>query len=61
MTNDIAEGGYIYVCGGTKMGMDVMEAIVSVLMSQKTMTKDQAMETIKDLKAKGRYVQELWS
>ena len=43
------------------MGMDVMEAIVSVLMSQKTMTKDQAMETIKDLKAKGRYVQELWS
>ena len=41
--------------------MDVFEAIVSVLMGQQGMKKEQAMEYIKDLKAKGRYVQELWS
>lgn len=63
---DLAAGGHVYVCGGTRMGMDVMEAIVGVAMSQcqqegTMMTKEQAVEFVKELKSKGRYVQELWS
>jgi len=65
LINDLHAGGYIYICGGTRMGMDVFEAIVSVLMEQQQeqggMTKEQAIEYIKDLKSKGRYIQELWS
>ena len=61
LVNDLNAGGYVYICGGTRMGMDVFEAIVSVLMGQQGMKKEQAMEYIKDLKSKGRYVQELWS
>ena len=61
LMSDLDQGGYIYVCGATGMGVDVMEAIVKVIMEQKTLKKEAAVEFVKDLQKKGRYVQELWT
>ena len=58
---DLDQGGYIYVCGATSMGVDVMEAIVKVIMEHKTLKKEAAVDFVKDLQKKGRYVQELWT
>ena len=61
LMKDLDQGGYIYVCGATSMGVDVMDAIVKVIMEQKTLKKEAAVEFVKDLQKKGRYVQELWT
>jgi NADPH-ferrihemoprotein reductase len=61
IVTDLDQGGYVYVCGGTKMGSDVMEALVDVLVEHKTMKRELAVGFVKQLQKSGRYVQELWS
>lgn len=51
-------GAYVYVCGATNMGHDVMAAIQKVLTDA---SLPEAQEIVKSLHDKGRYVQELWS
>jgi len=58
---NIDAGGYIFVCGGTTMGTDVMETIVSAVQTKKALSRGAAETLVKDLQLKGRYVQELWS
>jgi len=57
----LEEGAYVYVCGGTKMGHDVLETMKEILASEGSMTKEEAAAYVSDLSSKGRYVQELWS
>lgn len=58
-------GGYIYLCGATAMGADVMETIINILIKYKSndgiANKEQAHAYLKTLQENGRYVQELWS
>jgi len=56
-----SEGAYVYVCGATAMGTDVMAAINSILQKHKGMSSSEASACVKDLQEKGRYVQELWT
>jgi sulfite reductase (NADPH) flavoprotein alpha-component len=58
---DIDAGAYIFVCGATAMGNDVHETIVNIVAENKNMTHAAALEFVKGLQTKGRYVQELWS
>ncbi len=50
---DLVEGrgGYVYVCGGTRMGMDVVFALKGVL----------GEDYVKKMQGEGRLVQELWA
>jgi len=57
----LEEGAYVFVCGGTKMGHDVSEALKEILMSEGSMSKDEATNYVSKLSGQGRYVQELWS
>ena len=61
LLTSLDNGGYIYVCGGTSMGTDVMETIIQLLITNKSWTKEKANAYIKQLQEEGRYVQELWS
>ena len=58
---DLESGAYVYVCGATKMGEDVLKAIQDILQTYKKMSKDEADKYIKSLQSSGRYVQELWT
>lgn len=55
------KGAYVYVCGATAMGADVMTAVVQLLQSKGGMSNTAATDYIKDLQQQGRYVQELWT
>lgn len=55
------QGAYVYVCGATAMGTDVMAAFVKILQEQNNMSAAQATAFVKELQDKGRYVQELWT
>eukprot|EP00388_Colpodella_angusta_P031419 GDKK01022805.1.p2 GENE.GDKK01022805.1~~GDKK01022805.1.p2 ORF type:complete len:148 (-),score=37.14 GDKK01022805.1:228-671(-) len=55
------QGAYVYVCGATAMGTDVMAAFVKILQEQNNMSVAQATAFVKELQDKGRYVQELWT
>lgn len=55
------KGAHIYVCGGTKMGHDVLTAFGNVAKSVGKLDDKAATEYIKTLQNQGRYVQELWS
>lgn len=57
----IKQKAYIYVCGATAMGTDVMHTFINILQEQNNMTAAQATAFVKDLQDKGRYVQELWT
>eukprot|EP00937_MAST-01D_sp_MAST-1D-sp2_P003992 g3992.t1 len=46
------KGAHVYVCGATRMGTDVLQAVGEILGSE---------AAAKKLQADGRYVQELWS
>jgi NADPH-ferrihemoprotein reductase len=61
LVKDIDAGGYIYVCGATAMGNDVLAAVTSILQSVKGVSAEAATQTVKKLQADGRYVQELWT
>lgn len=51
------QGAYVYVCGATAMGADVMKAFTALLSD----SEDDAHTYIKQMQEAGRYVQELWS
>ena len=51
----------IYVCGGVRMGNDVMDALKETISKQGNMSLDQAKDYLSNLASKGRYVQELWA
>ena len=55
------DGGHIYVCGGVKMGNDVMDALKKIVSDEGNMSLDGAKEFLSKLSAEGRYVQELWA
>ena len=59
--NDLNAGGYVFVCGATSMGVDVLDAMATVVAAQKGIAKPAAVDFIKKLQSTGRYVQELWS
>jgi sulfite reductase (NADPH) flavoprotein alpha-component len=58
---DLDQGAYVFVCGATNMGPDVMAAVVDVLVEHKGLSKEAAADAVKDLQKQGRYVQELWT
>jgi len=53
-------GGHLYVCGGTAMGADVQAALLKVVAGRIT-GGGSAANYVANLKAQGRYVQELWA
>lgn len=55
------ESAYIYVCGATKMGSDVLATIHKIVQEQGKLTKPETDKYIKQLQESHRYVQELWS
>jgi NADPH-ferrihemoprotein reductase len=55
------KGAYVYVCGGTQMGHDVLKAFEQVAEVQGRLAPSTAVEYIRSLQSDARYVQELWS
>jgi sulfite reductase (NADPH) flavoprotein alpha-component len=62
------QGAYVYVCGATAMGSDVMTAFTKILQqhggcgkAKETLLEPEAIKFVKDLQDSGRYVQELWT
>lgn len=55
------ESAYIYVCGATKMGTDVLNTIHKIIQDQGKLTTTQTDKYIKQLQETHRYIQELWS
>jgi NADPH-ferrihemoprotein reductase len=51
----------IYVCGGTKMGLDVTETITKVIADVGGKGMDGAKAYVERLRSEGRFVQELWA
>lgn len=56
-----SNNAYVYVCGATSMGTDVMNAFVKIVEDYKKVSHDEALKIVKGLQEKGRYVQELWT
>ena len=54
------KNAYFYVCGGTTMGNDVYKTLEQILMDRINNNED-VTAYLSNMKAKGRYVQELWS
>lgn len=58
----IKGGGHIYVCGDAKnMARDVNEILVNICKNQGQMTHQAALQYVKDLRQKSRYVEDVWS
>ena len=55
------KGAYVYVCGGVKMGHDVTETLKEILVSEGSMSQDDAANYLSNLSSRGRFIQELWS
>jgi len=55
------QGAYVYVCGGVKMGHDVTETLKEILVSEGSMSQDDAANYLSKLSSQGRFIQELWS
>lgn len=55
------KGAYVFVCGGVKMGHDVTETLKDILISEGSMSKDDATNYLSALSSNGRFIQELWS
>ena len=56
-----SKGGYVYVCGATAMGHDVMAAFQAIVKERKGLSEQAAEKYVMDMQNAGRYVQELWS
>jgi NADPH-ferrihemoprotein reductase len=54
-------GAYIYVCGGIKMGQDVLNTLRNICIWNAKMSEDNAKAYMENLASEGRYVQELWA
>jgi len=60
--NLIKDGGHIYVCGDAKnMARDVHEVLVNVCDKEGNMGRTAALQYVKELGQKSRYVQDVWS
>ncbi|CAF0969736.1 unnamed protein product [Brachionus calyciflorus] len=60
--NIIKEGGHIYVCGDAKnMARDVHDLLIDLCEKEGGMGKTQAVQYVKDLGQKSRYVLDVWS
>lgn len=57
----VEAGAYVYVCGATAMGHDVLAAFTKVVSEQKGVSSDEAVKVVKSMQDSGRYVQELWT
>lgn len=62
----LTEDAYVYVCGATGMGADVLEALKTILTTHgaeglSPMSSADAATYVRKLQETGRYVQELWS
>ena len=55
------EGAYVFVCGGVKMGHDVTETLKEILVSEGSLSEEQAADYLSKMSSQGRFVQELWS
>lgn len=56
------ECAHLYVCGdGNTMAKDVGTCVVELLMQHEGLTQAQAEEEIKEMKARKRYVLDIWS
>lgn len=55
------QGGHIYVCGGVKMGNDVMETLKRIVSERGNMSLEKAKDYLATVSHEGRYVQELWA
>lgn len=56
------ENGHIYVCGDAKnMARDVNEILINICKTEGQMTHEVALNFIKDLGQKSRYMQDVWS
>jgi len=55
------QGGFIYVCGGVKMGKDVIEALVKIISEVGGLCSTDAKIYVERLAQDGRLVQELWA
>merc|ERR1712050_258263 len=55
------QGGFIYVCGGVKMGKDVIEALAKIISEVCGLCSTDAKIYVERLAQDGRLVQELWA
>ena len=57
----LQQGGHVYICGGTSMGREVVAALQELVATHGEMAEEDAAKYVKEMQAKGRLVQELWS
>ena len=58
----LREGGYLYVCGdGNHMAKDVHEALRESIMQYSDLGEEDVDNFLQDLKARRRYVLDIWS
>lgn len=55
------QGGYLYICGGTTMGREVVALVNELFVMHGSMSATEASSALKKMAAEGRLVQELWS
>ena len=57
----LQRGGHVYICGGTQMGRDVVEALAGAVARHGALGPEGAAKYLKEMEAGGRLVKELWS
>jgi len=57
----LQRGGHVYICGGTLMGRDVVEALTGAVARHGALGPEGAAKYLKEMEAGGRLVKELWS
>ena len=57
----LQRGGHVYICGGTLMGRDVVEALSGAVARHGALGPEGAAKYLKEMEAGGRLVKELWS
>ncbi|ORX46065.1 NADPH-dependent cytochrome P450 oxidoreductase [Hesseltinella vesiculosa] len=58
----LSQGAYVYVCGDAKyMAKDVLNALINTAMEHGGYTQDQATTFIQDMRANGRYQEDVWA
>ncbi|KAF9437283.1 NADPH-cytochrome P450 reductase [Entomortierella beljakovae] len=56
------QGGYFYVCGDAKnMAREVNHKLIEIAMECGEMTEEKAITYVKELRARGRYEEDVWS
>ena len=55
------EGAYVYICGGTQMGREVVGLLTQMFVDHGGASEAEAAAAVKQMTKEGRLVQELWS